>query len=476
MRKLNWDDEIPENLRKIWSDNFEMIEEISSLKFNRAVIPEDAVDLNVETIDTADASQKMICVAIYARFKRKTGMYSCQLVFSRSKIVPQDMSQPRAEVLALELNAKTGHVVKTAFGERHVKCLKLSDSQVAIHWVGCTRTRLKLWVRNRAIEFNRLSNIEDLRYVDSKNMIADLGTRKGVLVDEVGPESVWVNGFDWMRGDESDFPVKTADEMVLKGDCKQEAEKEKILVDTLDYHSAFYSVRNPIHLPSRYVPTSLRDRYEFSQYLIDPNMFRFRKVVRVLGLVLLFVEKMLSKINKSYIGILQCDDKNVPDMMSYQGDQYLVTAGKDAGNKIMGSEAGFVVEIPTRMINAALRYYYLKATEEIKRFVSVNKYENITVKKDGILYYTCRILPTQKITGDLTLCDTSFDLSSSTFCVPMVDTLSPIAYAIINEIHWHHNDVNHGCVESILREVQCVVHVIGGRALVKNIKKGLCSM
>ena len=224
LRKLNWDDEIPEELHKIWIDNFEMIEEIKGIKFKRAVVPDDAIDLSVETLDFADASQRMICVAIYARFKRRSGGYSCQLVFARSKIVPQDMSQPRAEALALELNAKTGHVVKTAFGERHAKCLKFSDSQVAIHWVACTKTKLKVWVRGRNIEFNRLSNINDLRYVDSKNMIADIGTRKGVTIDEVSPGSNWIQGYEWMRGEEVDFPVKKVDELVLKDEAKIEAD------------------------------------------------------------------------------------------------------------------------------------------------------------------------------------------------------------------------------------------------------------
>ena len=46
------------------------------------------------------------------------------------------------------------------------------------------------------------------------------------------------------------------------------------------------------------------------------------------------------------------------------------------------------------------------------------------------------ILPTQNIGCQLTLCDVSFDLSKAIFCVPIVDKLSPIAYAIVNEIHW----------------------------------------
>ena len=41
--------------------------EMGKVKFNRAKIPEDAVSLDIETIDTADASQALACAAIYSR-------------------------------------------------------------------------------------------------------------------------------------------------------------------------------------------------------------------------------------------------------------------------------------------------------------------------------------------------------------------------------------------------------------------------
>ena len=340
----------------------------------------------------------------------------------------------------MELNAATGHVVKTSFGDRHTKCLKFSDSQVALHWASCTRTSLKLWVRNKTIEINRLSNLQDLRYIDSKNMIADFGTRKGAVIGDVGQDSIWVNGFRWMSRDECDFPMKRIDELILKEGSIHEAEKEKIIVKSLD-HFAFHSVRNPIQLPSRYVPASLRERYAFAKYIIDPNLFRFRTVVRILAFVMLFIQKLLSAKQKRFISSSQCSDKKIPDMMSYQGDQFLVTTGKKR-NDMFKCKPGLVVELPILMINAALRYFYVKATEEIKHFN--DKFKTISIERDGILYYSSRILPTQQFTGDLTLCDTSFDLSGSTFCVPLVDSLSPIAYAVSNEVHWHHPDVKHG--------------------------------
>ena len=64
----------------------------------------------METIELADASLNMACAATYTRFKRKNGLYSCQLIFARSKVVPSGMTIPRAELFAAVLNATTAHV------------------------------------------------------------------------------------------------------------------------------------------------------------------------------------------------------------------------------------------------------------------------------------------------------------------------------------------------------------------------------
>ena len=104
-RKLNWDDAIPDDLRPLWETHFQMMQEIKNIKFNRAIIPKDVISLNINTVDTGDASKNIACVAIYARFERLNGEFSCQLIFSRSKLVPDSMSQQRAELFAAVLNA-----------------------------------------------------------------------------------------------------------------------------------------------------------------------------------------------------------------------------------------------------------------------------------------------------------------------------------------------------------------------------------
>ena len=68
---LGWDDKIPESLRAVWKRNFEMIEELGTLKYKRVIVPPDAKNLDITTLDFGDASSSLICVAIYARFELK---------------------------------------------------------------------------------------------------------------------------------------------------------------------------------------------------------------------------------------------------------------------------------------------------------------------------------------------------------------------------------------------------------------------
>ena len=50
-------------------------------------------------------------------------------------------------------------------------------------------------------------------------MIADIGTRPCSSIKEVGPGSDWQEGYDWMKEEESQFPVK--DITSIKLDCKE---------------------------------------------------------------------------------------------------------------------------------------------------------------------------------------------------------------------------------------------------------------
>lgn len=116
-------------------------------------------------------------------------------------------------------------------------------------------------------------------------------------------------------------------------------------------------------------------------------------------------------------------------------------------------------------------YYFKKATQEVIAFVPEQRYSKISQLKNDILYYTGRILPTDKVTSTGKLTNVMLDLSSTMFCVPMIDRNSPIAYSIVSYIHWNHKVAKHAGVETVLRYVLQIAYIIDGRELVRHIRR-----
>ena len=462
---LKWDDEIPENLRSVWESNIEMMEEIRSLRYQRALVPHDAKNLDIVTIDTGDASASLICAAIYVRFERSDGTFSCQLIFARTKVLPEGTTTPRGELMASVLNAATGFTVKRALGDLHKKCYKLTDSTVALSWISNEDAMLKTWTRTRAIECRRLCPSSNWYYVDSDNMIADLGTRRGVKVADVAAGSSWINGFEWMSGSEEEFPIKTYDQIKLNQQDVAEVAKETLVTQT--YHSCMAAVVD------NYTDRQIKLRSFHSQYLIDPNRFRFRKVVRIFALVLSFIWKISKKVikvreNKIFHHV---PPGGLPDVLKCNDDRYIVTTSllkKDPGCSLSGG----VIEMSDSMLNASMYYFSLRASEEMKMFNDRKKYVNISREIDGVLYYSGRILEDYKFGGYPDLCGVVIDLCSTKFCVPVMDQYSPVAISIALEIHWYHPDVGHKGIETIHRQTLCVAHIVGGRLLAGWVKDG----
>ena len=286
--------------------------------------------MDVNTIGFGDASRSMICVAIYARVMRKNGQYSCQLILSRIRTVPKEMSLPRAELLAALINTYTGEIVKRSLQQYHCSALKLTDNQVALYWIDSHDKLLKQWVRNRVIEIRRFTQKQQWYYIHTSNMIADIGTRKGASISDVDSSSVWINGHDWMRLNVTEFPIMSAENLRLNEVQVSEASKEFNL-------QAHHTDK---------LPDEIMERYQFSNYIIDPNYRNFSCVTRILGYVIKFCNKLLKRKNQLNSQTLNDED-----------------------------------------ILAAETYFYRKASSEVVHFLQPKKYEPISTMKNGILTY-----------------------------------------------------------------------------------------
>ena len=129
------------------------------------------------------------------------------------------------------------------------------------------------------------------------------------------------------------------------------------------------------------MPDQVKTRYETSQYLIDPNRFRLRKIVRIISLVYLFVKKCFSACG--FAGGLRMHPKVtldiVPTILSCEGDQYIVTTGTQDGGCPFRCPAGWVVRVSNDEIKLALTYLFRKATEEVKHKTKLSIYGHMIV-------------------------------------------------------------------------------------------------
>ena len=249
-------------------------------------------------------------------------------------------------------------------------------------------------VHNKVVDTLRFSTKDQWHYVKGEDMPADIGTRKGASVDDVSKGSVWLEGHPWMKKSTNGFPIKSYQE--IKQACQKASEESSEVMN-----NSKHIVNHNTHFLINFDENA--KRYDFSNCIIDPNKFRFKTVIRVLALVHRFIRN--------------CKEKRRLRSLTI-------------ASSVINDEE----------LQVAMDYFFKLATLEIKKFQKATAYEKISFEKDGILYYSGRILPTQTITSVTTqMTDVMIDLCETTFCVPLDESNSPLASSIVNETHWHHS-------------------------------------
>ena len=82
-------------------------------------------------------------------------------------------------------------------------------------------------------------------FVSSRYMIADLGTQRVNDLNLVDKDSAWINGYDWMKKDQKDFPTKLIHQIRPENEDLSALQKENIL----KYHNQ--DCNSEIHIRQR---------------------------------------------------------------------------------------------------------------------------------------------------------------------------------------------------------------------------------
>ena len=209
----------------------------------------------------------------------------------------------------------------------------------------------------------------------------------------------------------------------------------------------------------------VQKRFTFFKYLVDWNRFRFGTMVGILGIVFLLITFCAQYGKNVNLGHTRLCSDPLSGELSCIGGQYLEIGVSNNNKGQFCCPSGKV--LCNVNIRCRFTYFYRKCTHEVKHFLKQRHYNKISTEIDGILYYTGRILPSHKQSNSNELSDVMLDLSTISFCVPLTDKYSPVAYSIVSEVHTYHKDVKHAGVESVLRYCNMVAYIIGGRSLVK---------
>ena len=448
----SWDGVLSAESRAQWIKNFWRIQKLKGIHYNRAVIPIDAANTELELIAIGDAANDMKICGVWGRFIRKNGQYSCRLIIGRSLLCKENSSIPKEELEALTATSNLLWMVRRSLSDWVTDYMLLSDSEIALCWVTTEHRRLSLFHRNRCNQTRMNTDVEKCWWVSTVANPSDVGTRADKVDDNsVGPGSVWETGTDWMTG--------TIEEASDKGLIKPAAALRMTPKEEDEYEKGMVLERTPELLIKGHVVTAervakMQERAEFSDYVIQPVKFDFRKIVNITAIVFKFI-----RILKEKAGHTVTKSEKVYKNFSAS---FICWGSERSGQDDVSDKPR--CHLSSDDVSRSLDYWYKTATKEVEHFVKPETVARVGIKKDGVLYCRSRIMDGQRFlaTGGFNEQSLGLEVGLS-LMTPLVERHSPIAYSIALFIHTTVG--RHAGYETCYRLSLSYVHILQGASL-----------
>ncbi|CAK1597101.1 unnamed protein product [Parnassius mnemosyne] len=263
MKKVGWDDELPEEASEEFQRWLRVVEEVSRLRLPRCYAPTGGV-VERQLHVFSDASERAYASAAYWRLRYRDGTVKVRLVAAKAKVAPiKAQSIPRLELQANLIGARLAEFVQ---GEHRVvadRVVYWTDSTTALHWIQNDTARYTPYVAHRLGEISEKTSPEQWRWIPTADNIADQATRISYTYKEESDK--WFTGPPFLYEEEDRWPRRREEKA---GD--EDDEMEEVVAHQSDTRSA-------PHLP---------DIERFSSY---------ERLVRATARILQFVDAMRGK-------------------------------------------------------------------------------------------------------------------------------------------------------------------------------------
>ena len=217
--KIDWDEEISEEMRLKWINFFKEMFELSNVLFHRSVKPVNAVK-NPILIIFSDASKEAYGACCYIRWEISDGRYNSSLLLSKSKIAPaKAITIVRLELLAAVISKRLRVTIEKECRYIFDQVIHVVDSEIVRAMIQRESYGFNTFTSTRIGEIQEGSNPNEWYWVSGSNNVADLITR-GETPSNLNLNSKWQNGPEFL-----DLPIE---QWPIRQDCTTDILPEQV--------------------------------------------------------------------------------------------------------------------------------------------------------------------------------------------------------------------------------------------------------
>ena len=207
--KHGWD----EPLTELQLHRFErwklQLKPLEQFEIQRCLKPKDfGVIVNVSLHHFSDGAEEGYGQVSYVRYLNDKGDIHCQLILSKSRVAPlKRPTIPRLELSAAVVSVKVSLFLKRELDTKIDNEFFWTDAQVVLSYISNESKRFHIFVANRSQFVREKTQLDQWRYVPSKQNPAD-HTSKGLSLSSTDKIQHWFKGPDFLYQSNDKWPTQ----------------------------------------------------------------------------------------------------------------------------------------------------------------------------------------------------------------------------------------------------------------------------
>lgn len=226
-RGIDWDSELPEDLKIRWNNWCSEIKHLKDFVVARNYFSYgNGENGEVQVHIFCDASSVAYGAVAYFRYFCENKIFT-SFIMAKGRVAPlKKLTLPRLELMAAVLGARLGKYLRDLFKSLVKEFVFWTDSLIVLYWIkGCAK-QWKQFVSNRVVEIQEMSDPKSWNHCSGKDNPADLVSR-GSSVQVLFQSQLWSFGPQWLRQEQIFWPKS----IIKKVPEEAELEKTKTIVN-----------------------------------------------------------------------------------------------------------------------------------------------------------------------------------------------------------------------------------------------------